>query len=122
MSATRRTTAMRGAQRGRAAEARAGRPIIQVLEWLGRRWTLRVLWELRAGALPFRALQERCDALSPTVLNDRLRELRATGIVELQAGGGYVLTADGRTLGTLLLPLHTWAERWARRPRLRRGL
>ena len=92
---------------------------MQMLDWLGRRWALRVLWELRAGALPFRALQERCDAVSPTVLNDRLRELREAGVVELQEGGGYVLTAEGRTLGTLLVPLNAWAERWARRPRAR---
>jgi DNA-binding HxlR family transcriptional regulator len=95
---------------------------MRVLEWLGRRWALRVLWELREGALPFRALQERCDAVSPTVLNDRLRELRAAGIVELQAGGGYVLTPDGAALGELLLPLHRWAEGWARRARTRRAL
>ena len=79
-----------------ARGSRSGRPIMDVLEWLGRRWTLRVLWELRDGALPFRALQERCDALSPTVLNERLRELRDAGVVELQEGGGYVLTAEGR--------------------------
>ncbi len=94
---------------------------MDVLDWLGRRWTLRVLWELRDGALPFRALQERCDALSPTVLNERLRELRDAGVVELQEGGGYVLTAEGRALGDLLLPLHAWAERWARRARSRRA-
>lgn len=90
---------------------------MQVLDWLGRRWTLRVLWELRDGALPFRALQEHCDAVSPTVLNERLRELRETGIVELQEGEGYRLTAEGRRLGAVLLPLHGWAEEWARRVR-----
>ena len=95
---------------------------MQVLEWLGRRWTLRMLWELRDGALPFRALQERCDAVSPTVLNDRLRELREAGVVELQEGGGYVLSGDGQRLGRLLLPLHAWAEDRARRaPRARRA-
>jgi DNA-binding HxlR family transcriptional regulator len=91
-----------------------------VLDWLGRRWTLRVLWELREGALPFRALQDRCDAVSPTVLNQRLRELRAAGVVELQAGG-YVLTDDGQALRGLLGPLHGWAARWARRARPRRA-
>ncbi|MCC6847740.1 MAG: helix-turn-helix transcriptional regulator [Deltaproteobacteria bacterium] len=88
---------------------------MRVLDWLGRRWTLRVLWELRAGALPFRALRERCDAVSPTVLNERLRELRAVGVIALRAGGGYDLTAEGRALGALLAPLNVWAERWARR-------
>ncbi len=104
-----------------ARSSRGSRPIMQVLEWLGRRWTLRVLWELRAGALPFRALQQRCDAVSPTVLNDRLRELRAAGVVEWQEASGYALTAEGRALGALLLPMNAWAERWARRARSRRA-
>jgi DNA-binding HxlR family transcriptional regulator len=94
---------------------------MEVLDWLGRRWALRVLWELRDGTLAFRALQERCDAVSPTVLNDRLRELREAGVVELQPGGGYALTADGAALGAVLLPLHRWAEGWARRARTRRA-
>jgi DNA-binding HxlR family transcriptional regulator len=94
---------------------------MSVLEWLGRRWTLRVLWELREAPLAFRALQERCDAVSPTVLNERLRELREEGIVLLQEGGGYALTEDGRALGELLLPLHRWAEDWARRQPRRRA-
>ena len=86
-----------------------------VLDWLGRRWALRVLWELRGAPLVFRALQQRCDGVSPTVLNDRLRELRELRIVTLHADGGYTLTDDGRRLGALLLPLHRWAEGWARR-------
>lgn len=94
---------------------------MEVLDRLGRRWTLRVLWELRDGALPFRALQERCDAVSPTVLNDRLRELRDMGLVELQTGGGYFLSADGHALGAVMMPLNAWAERWARRARTRRA-
>ncbi len=92
-----------------------------VLDLLGHRWTLRVLWELRREAMPFRALQESCDALSPTVLNQRLREMRDAGLVDLREGGGYALTAEGRALGELLLPLHGWAERWARRGRARRA-
>jgi DNA-binding HxlR family transcriptional regulator len=86
-----------------------------VLDLLGRRWTLRVLWELRVGALTFRALQARCDAMSPSVLNQRLGELRDAGIAELDPDGGYRLTADGRTLLAALAPLADWAARWARR-------
>ena len=59
--------------------------------------------------------------MSPTVLNERLRELREAGMVELQDGGGYVLTPDGRRSAPLLMPLHAWAERWARRARTRRA-
>lgn len=96
--------------------------MMRVLDWLGRRWTLRVLWELRAGALPFRSLQERCDAVSPTVLNERLRELRDAGVIALRDGRGYELTAEGRALGALLVPVNVWAERWARRAMRVRGV
>jgi DNA-binding HxlR family transcriptional regulator len=84
-----------------------------LLDALGRRWALRVLWELRDGALAFRALRERCEEVSPSVLNERLAELRALGIVDLSEAG-YTLTEQGRELGALLLPLDAWARRWAR--------
>ena len=95
--------------------SRSGRPIMAVLDLLGRRWALRVLWELRVGSVTFRALQARCDAMSPSVLNQRLRELREAGIAELDPDGGYRLTAAGRTLLAALAPLTDWAKRWARR-------
>jgi DNA-binding HxlR family transcriptional regulator len=83
---------------------------------LGRRWALRALWELRDGQpFSFRALQERCGGISPTVLNARLAELREAGVVELREGAGYVLGREGRALLDALAPLHAWAERWARR-------
>src|SRR5690349_8624017 len=52
-----------------------GRPIMAALDLLGRRWTLRVLWELRDGPLGFRAIQAACDDMSSSVLRDRLHEL-----------------------------------------------
>ncbi len=84
-----------------------------VLDLLGRRWTLRVLWELRRDPVSFRGLRERCDAMSPSVLNQRLAELRATGLVERHPDGGYCLTGRGAALLRALGPLHTWAQRWA---------
>ncbi len=83
------------------------------LDLLGRRWALRVLWELRRGPVNFRGLRERCDAMSPSVLNQRLVELRATGIVERHLDGGYRLTASGASLLHALAPLDDWAKRWA---------
>jgi len=85
-----------------------------LLDLLGRRWALRVLWELRDGPLTFRDLQARCDGMSPSVLNSRLAELRDAGIVEA-AGEGYQLTREGGRLLDGLGPLHRWAERWAKR-------
>jgi DNA-binding HxlR family transcriptional regulator len=88
-----------------------------LLDLLGRRWALRVLWELRDGeALTFRELQARCGGVSSSVLNDRLRELREAAIVAAEpAAGGYRLTDEGAELLRALEPLSAWAKRWSRR-------
>lgn len=90
----------------------SGRPIMVLLDLLGRRWALRILWELRAGPLTFRALQAACGDISPTVLNTRLAELRGAGIVAA-GDDGYGLTTQGGELLAALMPLHDWAEDWA---------
>ena len=95
--------------------SRSGRPIMALLDLLGRRWTLRILWELREQVLTSRGLREACDEASPTVLQARLSELRVAGLVELGAEGGYGLTPLGRELHEHFLPLHRFAERWSRR-------
>ena len=95
--------------------SRTGRPIMALLDLLGRRWTLRIVWELREGPLTSRALRTACDEVSPTVLNERLKELREAGFVELGEGGGYALTPLGRELRQTFLPLHHFAERWSKR-------
>lgn len=87
-----------------------------LLDLLGRRWALRLIWELRDGPLSFRQAQVRCGQVSSSVLNDRLAELRAAGIVEATAAG-YRLTDEGRALLSLYPPLDAWAERWAERER-----
>jgi len=91
-----------------------GRPIMAALDLFGRRWTLRVLWELRDGALGFRALQARCDGMSSSVLRQRLVELEAAGLVE-RAGTDYALTDLGRDAERALRPLDRWSHRWAAR-------
>lgn len=90
-----------------------GRPIMALLDLLGRRATLRVLWELRERTLTFRALVASA-ATNPSVLNTRLGELREAGLVET-ADDGYRLTRAGRDLLGRLAPLDAWAKRWARR-------
>ena len=91
-----------------------GRPVMAALDLFGRRWTLRVLWELRDGALGFRALQARCDGMSSSVLRQRLVELVAAGLVE-RSGDGYALTHLGLDAMTALRPLDRWSRRWAAR-------
>jgi DNA-binding HxlR family transcriptional regulator len=80
---------------------------------LGRRWALRVLWELRSEAGTFRSLQAACEEISPAVLNTRLRELREAGLVE-RTDEGYALTRLGRQLIEALAPLDAWSKRWGR--------
>jgi DNA-binding HxlR family transcriptional regulator len=81
------------------------------LDLLGRRWTLRILWELRDGPVGFRDLQGRCDGMSSSVLRARLVELIAEGLVQ-QGDDGYRLTGVGRELGVAIRPLTRWAEQW----------
>jgi len=83
---------------------------MRVLDLLGRRWALRVLWELRDGPRTFRALREACDDVSPSSLNQRLTELRALGVIDL-GDAGYGLTPPGVRLSRIVLDLHRWAER-----------
>lgn len=94
--------------------SRTGRPIMALLDLLGRRWSLRILWELREEPLTSRALRTACDEASPTVLHARLTELREAGFVELGDGGGYGLTPQGRELCQTFMPLHRLAERWTK--------
>ena len=82
-----------------------------LLDLLGRRWTLRILWELRESTFTSRALREACDDASPTVLQARLADLRHAGFVAL-GPDGYRLTETGEELLATLLPLHKFAERW----------
>jgi DNA-binding HxlR family transcriptional regulator len=98
----------------RVRSSRTGRPIMVLLDLLGRRWALRILWELRNGALTSRALRTACDEASPTVLNERLKELREADFIEL-GDAGYALTALGRELSEKFMPLHHFAERWSAR-------
>jgi DNA-binding HxlR family transcriptional regulator len=94
--------------------SRTGRPIMVLLDLLGRRWALRILWELRDQTLTSRSLRTACDEASPTVLQARLSELREADFIELVPSSGYRLTAMGRELQNNLLPLHRFAERWSK--------
>lgn len=85
-----------------------------VLDVLGRRGALRVLWELRGDSpLTFRALQEACET-NPGSLNTRLKDLRELGIIE-HDDGGYRLSESGRDLLKTLESLQAWSERWVSR-------
>jgi DNA-binding HxlR family transcriptional regulator len=90
-----------------------GRPLMAALDLLGRRWALRVLWELRDGPLGARELRERCDRMSTSVLYERLRDLAAAGLIHRHSNDRYQLTSIGASLATAIAPLEKWAHTWA---------
>ena len=88
------------------------RAIMALLDLLGGRWTLRILWELRGGPLSSRALRAAAGDLSPNLLQARINELRDGQIVELTPDG-YGLTPLGSDLLEAFSPLYSFANRWA---------
>ena len=90
-----------------------GRPLMVLLDALGRRWALRILWELASGPASFRDLQARCGAVSPTVLNARLKDLRDLVLI-VRSDEGYALTPHGQDLVDRFGPLDAWANQWAK--------
>jgi DNA-binding HxlR family transcriptional regulator len=52
--------------------------------------------------------------MSSSVLNQRLQELRAAGVIDA-GDGGYGLTEEGRRLLDVFPAMNAWAERWAAR-------
>ena len=91
--------------------SRTGRPIMRLFDVLGKRWSLRILWELREQRLTFRQLRERCDDVSPTSLNARLKELRELQLVD-HTDDGFGYTPLGTELGQQLEDLNGWSKKW----------
>jgi DNA-binding HxlR family transcriptional regulator len=89
------------------------------LDLLGRRWALRLLWELRDGPVGARALLARSDGMSSSVMYERLRELSDAGLVIKSPAGAYELSGIGRELGRAIEPLSQWSDRWAAHDRPR---
>jgi DNA-binding HxlR family transcriptional regulator len=106
------TTAAPGSGRALAG-ARTPESLVALLDLLGRRGSLRLMWELRDGhGQSFRLLRSSADGISPSVLNSRLKELRQARLVTLTPGG-YLLTPEGRLLVGQFKPLARWAQAWS---------
>jgi DNA-binding HxlR family transcriptional regulator len=86
------------------------RAVEEVLDLLGRRWALRLVWELRRTTLSFSELREET-GISPSVLSARLRELTEAEILDRDVGRRYRLSGRGRELARILYELNRWAER-----------
>ena len=83
-----------------------------LFDLLGRSWALGIIWQLSNGAMTFRQVQESCENISPTILNRRIKELVACGLLQ-RGDQGYQLTRSGDTLFRHLKPLGAWSLQWA---------
>ena len=88
--------------------------MLALLDLLGRRWALRILWELRMQPASFQALQRRCDFMSTSVLSQRLAELKEAQLIDKGADGDYTLTEQGDRLLSRLDGIDEWTQEWAR--------
>ena len=122
MSRSSRSRGTPDPSRARPAETSLPEPLRDLVDLLGRRHVLAAVWELRGPAQPFRVLAQRLGAPEAQV-SQRLRELRESGLIEVDEGGDYRLTGEGRRLLDQLEGLADYAESWAalsprqRRPR-----
>jgi DNA-binding HxlR family transcriptional regulator len=94
-------------------QSATARPLAELFELVGRRWTLRILWELRDRTLSFNELRRAVGGMSQSVLVTRLTELFGAGLVA-DVPGGYRLTANGQSLMRELAALESWSLRWER--------
>ena len=85
------------------------RAVEGALDLLGRRWAMRLVWELRRSTLSFSELREQT-GISPSVLSARLGELVEAGVMERDPGRRYRLSGSGRELARILFELNRWAE------------
>jgi DNA-binding HxlR family transcriptional regulator len=88
--------------------------MLALLDLLGRRWALRILWELREEPASFQTLQRRCDSMSTSVLSQRLGELRDAQLIEKGPEGDYALSEAGLHLLARLDGIDEWTQEWSR--------
>lgn len=93
--------------------SKSGNHLMALFDLLGRSWAMGIIWKLQQGPCTFRILQERCETISPTTLNKRLKELTQAFMIERNMDG-YVLTPKGEEIFKLLTPLESWAKEWAK--------
>ncbi len=87
--------------------------LADLIDLLGTKWVMRILWELRDEPLTFRGLQAACGGLSPSVLNSRLKLLEAARLATRE-DAGYCLSPQGQSLMEVQKPLAQWAKHWQR--------
>lgn len=87
-------------------------PLPRVVDVLARRGTLDVFGALIGGALYERQVVSRCAGVAPSVVTQRIEDLRRIGAVETVPETGELrLSPEGRRLQGVLDELRRWASR-----------
>ncbi|MFK8033516.1 MAG: winged helix-turn-helix transcriptional regulator [Hyphomicrobiales bacterium] len=94
-------------------------PIAKTAEILGDPWSILIIRELLLGSNRFNTSQSGLPRISPTILNKRLKEMEASGVIAKRPihgrrGHEYRLTPAGRELSPLIDAYAVWGMRWAR--------
>jgi len=94
-------------------------PVAKASEILGDPWSILIIREMLLGSSRFNGFQRGLPRISPTVLNTRLKDLEACGVlvkrpINGQRGHDYRLTPAGRELSSVVDALAVWGMRWAR--------
>jgi DNA-binding HxlR family transcriptional regulator len=104
--------------RSAKSKHRSGCPVSISLEIFGDRWSLLIIRDLMVrGYTTFKQFQESGEGIATNILSDRLRKLRAAGILTGEPEKAdrrrvrYRLTEKGIDLGPVLLDLLVWGAR-----------
>lgn len=102
-----------------AGTRRSRCPVSCTLDVLGDRWSLLVVRDLLRGKHRFGELTASAEAIPTNILAERLRRLKAKGIIRARRYSGapprmeYFLTAKGEDLRPVLRAMVDWGVRHA---------
>ena len=91
-------------------------PIERGMRLLGGKWKGSILWHLKDGPVRFNDLARQLGGASKKMVNQRLKEMEATGLVERRVlstrpiAVAYSITDFGRSALSVLDQLRAWAE------------
>jgi len=102
-----------------AADYGPGSPTRLALDRLAHKWTLLIVWALKAGPMRFTELRAAVPGVTAQVLTRSLRDLQRDGIVarryfpEVPPRVEYALTDLGLTMCGPVNAVRAWAEKYA---------
>jgi DNA-binding HxlR family transcriptional regulator len=100
---------------GRFDVLAAACPTRQVINRIGDRWSLLVLYSLEGGTLRFQQLRRTVDGISQKMLTQTLRALERDGLISRAVYASvppkveYALTPLGASLSQTIAEIRTWA-------------